>query len=145
MTTPLNLDPINTALCLAGFAIVWAFLFLRLYGEQRRRTAVWRAFWLHRYWRGTVRALQPDVGPRKRLPGLRSKFADLEAATAARRSRRRPARAANRASSRLERDGNIRDGDAIWLEALAQSIDVRQLAGVESSLDRIGELSMTFS
>jgi len=46
MTTQLNLDPINTALCLAGFAIVWAFLFLRLYGEHRRRTAVWRAFWL---------------------------------------------------------------------------------------------------
>ena len=44
---------------------------------------------------------------------------------------------------RRQHDGNIRDGDAIWLEALAQSIEVRQLAGIESGLDRIGEFGLT--
>jgi hypothetical protein len=33
---------------------------------------------------------------------------------------------------------DIRDGKAIRLEALAQSIEVRQLAGIESGFDRLG-------
>jgi len=35
--TPLNLDPITSALCLAAVAVVWFLLFLQLYGKLRRR------------------------------------------------------------------------------------------------------------
>jgi hypothetical protein len=39
-------------------------------------------------------------------------------------------------------DGNVRDGGAIRLEALAQSIKLRQFAEIEYSLDRIGEFGL---
>jgi len=81
MTTQLNLDPINTALCLAGFAIVWAFLFLRLYGEHRRRAAVWRAFWLHPWSATTTSEMATRSGLKRSCNRLRS---------AARRRREQP-------------------------------------------------------